>query len=338
MLLFTDGFDHYTSAQITRKWTSSVNAFIFAGNGRNGTNGLRFTGLSGCCARKTFTPSATVILGAGVRVATVIGTAGMLFRLQDLGSTQVALQLNTDLTLSVVIGSTVVATSVTTVTSEVYAYLEIKVVFGASGSVVVHKDGVAVITVASHNTIPTGNTSANSVIFGNTDVVTGPAQTAFTIDDFYIANGLGSVNNDFLGDVMVTTLFPTGAGDLTQWTPNSGSNWQNVDDPLAPDSSFNWGTAAGQVDLYAMGNLAATPADIFGVQWNAMVRKTDASSYVINSGMKFSTVHYGTINFTPNTDFQDFTDILDQNPDTSVDFTASDINGMQGGLRLYSIV
>jgi hypothetical protein len=262
----------------------------------------------------------------------------MLFRLQDLGTTQVALQLNTDLTLSVVIGSTVVATSTATLVSDTYAYLEIKVVFSASGSVTVHKNGVAIITVASHNTIPTGNSSANSVIFGNTDIVTGPAQTAFTIDDLYICNGLGSIRNDFLGDSMVTTLFPTGAGDLTQWTPFTGSNWQNVDDPLAPDAPYNWGTAAGQVDLYTPGNLAATPADIFGVQWNAMVRKTDASSYVINSAMKFSTIHYGTTGFTPNTDFQDFTDILEQNPDTSADFTESDINGMQGGIRLYSIV
>ncbi len=336
-LLYIDGFDHYVSTQITRKWTSAVNCFINQANGRNGTNSLRFTGLSGCVARRTFTPSATVIMGVAIRLAPTVGAAGMLFRLQDLGNDQVSLRLNTDSTVSVVIGSTTVATSVVALTAP-YQYLEIKVVFSASGSVTVHRDGVAIITVASHNTIPTGNSSANSVTFGNTAVVTGPAETAFDIDDLHICNGLGSVNNDFLGDVMVTTLFPTGAGDLTQWTPFTGSNWQNVDDPLAPDVPYNWGTAAGQVDLYTPGNLAATPADIFGVQWNAMVRKTDASSYVINSAMKFSTIHYGTTNFTPNTDFQDFLDILEQNPDTSVDFTESDINGMQAGLKLYSIV
>ncbi len=333
-----DSFDHYPSAEITRKWNAAPNAFIFTGNGRNGTNGLRLTGLSGCNARKTFTPSATVILGVAVRVASTIGTVGMLFRLQDLGSTQVALQLNTDLTLSVVVGSTVAATSTVALASDTYAYLEIKVVFSASGSVTVKKNGVAIITVASQNTIPTGHSSANSVIFGNVALVTTTPETAFTIDDLYIANGLGSIRNDFLGDVMVTTIFPTGAGDLTQWTPLSGSNWQNVDDPLAPDTTYNFGTSAGQVDLYGMGNLAATPASVFGLQWNAMVRKTDGSSYVINSGMKFSSIHYGTTGFTPNTDYQDFNEILEQNPDTSADFTEANINAMQAGLKLYSIV
>ena len=56
--------------------------------------------------------------------------------------------------------------------------------------------------------------------------------TGTTIDDFYICNDEGSINNDFLGNVKVRRVIPTGDGSLNQGLPSGGIGYRfmNVDE------------------------------------------------------------------------------------------------------------
>jgi len=58
------------------------------------------------------------------------------------------------------------------------------------------------------------------------------------IDDFYILDTLGGVNDDFLGPApYINTIWPSSAGTHTDWEPSAGSNWDTVDDADDVDTS-----------------------------------------------------------------------------------------------------
>jgi len=73
--------------------------------------------------------------------------------------------------------------------------------------------------------------------------------------------------------------FPNGAGATAQWTPNSGANWQAVDE-APPDSETTYvkATVAGLRDSYSFSDIAV-PADytVRAVIPTAFARRTDAA-------------------------------------------------------------
>ena len=114
---------------------------------------------------------------------------------------------------------------------------------------------------------------------------------------------------------------------------------QNVREVLVDDDgTFNYATAADKADLYALQDLPATPSSIFGVQWNAQLRKADASTYVLARAVKHAgTVYYGVNNISPGSVYQNFSDVMNINPGTMVAWTPSDVNALQAGCKLVSV-
>jgi len=55
----------------------------------------------------------------------------------------------------------------------------------------------------------------------------------YSIDDLVILDDEGTENNDFIGDVIIQTLVPDGAGSFNDWAPRAEANvWQQVDDTV----------------------------------------------------------------------------------------------------------
>lgn len=112
----------------------------------------------------------------------------------------------------------------------------------------------------------TGNTSTDftGVYYMVSDTTNALHFTGFRLDDLYVDTGTG--NSDAAPTVIsFDPVIEDGAGSSTQWTANTGNNYQAVDEAGAHDSDTTYvsTTSNGQVDLYSFGNV--TPPSGYGV-------------------------------------------------------------------------
>lgn len=344
-LRFVDSFDHYATANLAEKWTAVTSTpAISAGNGRRGTQSFRPS--TGHAITKTIDSQATWCIGFALRYTTLpIGACGV-FALLDAGTVQVDLRVNGDGTLSVTRNGTAVTggTSSGALTTGAYHYIEYRVTISSSVSAnawQVDVDGVNVITVtAGQSSKNTANATANGFKLGNA-ATGGSTVGTLDFDDLYACDGQGSVNNgSFLGDVAVSVLYPASAGNYAQWTPDSGSNYARVDETLCDgDSSYVETGTAGNLDSYTFGNLGGSPSSIFGVQWCAESRKTDASTYNVRRHFRSGGTDYVDSNdISLPSSYSIAQKVLETNPATSAAWTVSDLQGSEWGIKLNSVV
>jgi hypothetical protein len=294
MLLFCDGFDHYATADILKKW-SAVN---FAPN-INATTGRRGGGAIGGLTNGRYVKkvlaantSDTVIAGfainptntdSGGRIFLVTDSAGFnQFDLYLNANNQVLLRKYANTTASTL------ATSAKVLPINAYSYIEVKVKLSSTttGTYEVRINGgvaFAVTTVVTRNT-SSSTDSILSFILGGIDTNT-PIPW---LDDFYICDGSGSANNDFLGDVRIDTLYPNGAGTNTQFTSsNAGGThryWRvNLDmsgSPVFTEMQFR--TTSGGANV-ATGGTAMVSGNVFSGSASNLFDGSTATTMGFNS-------------------------------------------------------
>ena len=168
-----------------------------------------------------------------------------------------------------------VSTSVATAPARGWHYVELQVTQGSGNGVLsVLLNGVLAIQMNAQDTIRGGGpllTAFIGAIPGQSCPLT------LDVDDFYIADTSGSINNTFLGDVRVDTLKAQADGSLNQWTvtPSGTAAWEAVSDEDESTSISAPSTGLRQSFDVAPLPVMATPA-IFGVQLSMLARKTDA--------------------------------------------------------------
>lgn len=92
-------------------------------------------------------------------------------------------------------------------------------------------------------------------------------------DNFFICDQTGSTHNDFLGEVIIEGIRPSGVGSSTAWTSsNANPNWQNLQDQS--DSTYVSTSTNLAKDLYAFGDLANTGDTISAVKISSKMRNT----------------------------------------------------------------
>lgn len=97
-------------------------------------------------------------------------------------------------------------------------------------------------------------------------------------DDLYVLNGLGSINNDLLGDCVVLAQNPNGNGNYSEWDGSDGNsvnNYQLVDEEPFSSTDYVSTSTAGDRDTYAFSNLSGV-SDILAAQIVATGGKTDS--------------------------------------------------------------
>lgn len=311
MQLFLDSFDHYADADKASKWTQYVTSGTSAGSadttiaavGARSTNGLRMrtsTGIfTGCgslnCVPSTPAPSgATLIVGFRYRCVTAfnlqtVGTDpeaftaanSCLFACRLVGVTQWWVRVNTDGTLSVYRGTTLLGTTSSALTQNVYAYVEIKVLLHASaGTVDVRFNGFSVLALTGVNTQNAGSSVWNEFRFGPFTNASVTNAKEWNIDDLYVADASGSAWNDFKGDTRVDATFPNAAGNTSNFTRSTGSDQSATIDEAAAngDTDYNSSAVISDKDTLNFPNAPVPGADIFGLQVVVQVRKTDAGA------------------------------------------------------------
>lgn len=336
-LLFCDGFDHYTTnAQLLTKWTSNVSgtAAPSAGNGRNSTASLRSSS-NASISKSLGVNSVTLIGGMAFKESDRSGAVGILMEFRDGATVQVGCYANTDGTIVIKrngAGGTALGTSTYAIPLGSWIYIEFKATIDNAGTAEVRVNGTSVVS-ASGDTQQSANAYAGTFVVGMV-----AASTACDIDDVYVCNGLGTRNNDYLGDIRIETLFANGAGYSTQWAPvGAANNYQCIDETTPNDDTDYVATSgAAYIDSYTFADLISTSGTIMGIQSCLRARKDDAGSRTVQPLYRpTSTTYSGTIASLGNS-YLYYMDIQEVNPETTAAWTISEINGSEFGVKLVT--
>lgn len=280
-LLFCDGFDHYVTADLLKKWTRGFGN-ILNNVGRRGSAAW-YGSLNTHETGKAFTPKTTLIVGMAANFG---GTGGAVpaastsFLTFSDPATQLMLHLNDDLSISAYRGAgvTLLGTSApNVVTLATYHYIECRVVFDqVAGAVEVRVNGATVLNLSAIDTCQTANAYASQVVIRNF----GAFNTYY--DDLYICDGAGVQNNTFLGDIRIDTLRPNYDGNYNEFTPTPvGNHWDTVDEPTIDTANYVATTIPGAKESFQYTDIEAVTGTIKAVQVSSAFSKDDAGTRLV---------------------------------------------------------
>lgn len=215
-----------------------------------------------------------------------------------------------------------------------WCYIEMKVYHHSSnGTIEVRINSCPVLELSSINTVPTGDISDRCGIGNNTDRYDNKNAR---ICDFYVCDGSGSKNNDFLGPVTVDTLFPDG-DDTTEFETTGNGNYAthyeqvNGKDALWDDDYIEDGTTGNQ-DIFTYQN-AQNFASIHGViGWTTSNYVSTSNTYKMLCESDNSTLT--SSNITPGSAFQTDKFVVEDDPASSFAWTPRTINSIKFGLEI----
>lgn len=272
-LLFIEGFDVYnSSSQLSPgKWDILNGAPTFT-TGRLGINKCIILASNSEYIEKLVNNIGPFVIGFAMKLV-ASPSAETILECYEGGVANFKVQVNTSRKLEVTnTAGTIVGTSTLALGVGTWYYIEIKATISNTGSVEVKIDSATEINATSIDIMNSANTYIDNIrLRGNSADI--------AIDDFYLLDTTGTINNNFLGDSRIDPFFPT-ADNTVQWTPSTGTdNFAMVDDAIPDgDSTYVYSSTPGDIDLYDFTDMPVGTGDVFGVQVVANARKMDAGS------------------------------------------------------------
>ncbi len=335
-LRYFDGFDFYATGDLAARY------HIATGGMRVNPTGGRFgTGAIDCGngggnekVAKFFEPQASWVVGFCYKFA-YSGYNTILSDLSDANGRQVELRMNASNQLQMTANGTVLATGTASLLPNTWYYIEYKATVSDScpaNSCQARVGGVLDLTVpAGSDTNPQNSGSASRVSLNYENF-----HTYQWYDDFYVLDGAGPHNTDFLGDVRVETLLPNAQGVYQDFAVHgAASNYQAVNEATQDgDTTYVYASAVGKTDTYRFPNLVSNPDAIAGMQLITIVRKDDAGSHAMKGLLRIGGADY----LGPEQGVQDsycyLTSVFETNPATGQPWGGDDVNGVEAGFRI----
>jgi|SRR5215510_1913267 len=337
-LRFMDGFDHYASADLAKKWnSSSYSSFLTINSaaGRRGTSGLR-ANASGTVqyAGITLDSQTTWIVGMALLAATIPSNA-LFLSFWDGANFQCEMRLNTTGTFTFLRSPTVLGTTTNVISQNTFYYIEVRVLISTTvGTVDIRVNGTSWLALTGQNTQAGSANTANTIRIGNIAANGSMGQTDF--DDFYLCDGTGSAPyNTFLGDCRIDTLFPNAEGGTQQWTPSTGTSHYTLVDETAPNTTdYVSSITPTQRELFGMQNLTTITGTIYGAQACLATMKSDAGSRVIRNVIRSGSSDSLGANVTLGTSQLYQISLHTTDPATSTAWTETGVNNAQVGAEV----
>ena len=345
-LRFIDSFDHYDTAHMDEKWLNKATRHsISAGNGRHGSDALYMAGNAspvGYSRIPVTDVQTTWIVGFALKFTNFTSNSGddrypTFPRFRSASGTEMLLQRQTHSSLPMPLqirrgdyNNTILATGSKIIQLNQWYYVEIKYFANNStGTVEVKINGVVDMSFGPGDTVLSSD-QINDIQFGGSKY-TGDHY----IDDLYVCDALGGVNDDYLGDIRVDALLPDGAGASTDWTPSAGANYQCVDEvPPNDDTDYVSENTLTDHDTYTFGNSPVSAGTIIGVQQNILARKDDAGARSIKGMIRSGGTDYPQTTHVLGDSYIYFLDIFEQDPNTAAAWIIAGINAAEFGQRL----
>ena len=339
-LVFMDSFDHYTSStDLLTKYASTNEAAINTG-GRWGTSAI-YNGAYGRGQLRSlqFTSCDTYIIG----LAYLSNNAAADFPIISLREGTIThvyvYPVKESRVFRVARGDgTILGTATTLYGVNIWMYLELKVVVhDSAGSFELRMNGTSIVSASGVDTRNGGTGVINEFMLFDTGGSGANDNDNSWMDDLYFCNNIGPVSNNFLGDIRVQYLVPTGVGAKTQFTPSTGSNWQTVDETAPSDTDYNSASTPGAMDLFGMANLSGNGL-VYGVQTILRGKKDDAgfrgakpAFFKANGTGSTDRYYTGTQSPVGDTFYPAPIQIYNTSPDTGVAWTVDEVNALQYG-------
>lgn len=336
-ILFFTGFDYYDTDQVQRVWPYYSNGSSLL-SGRFGGRGWVWNNEAGFLAAPV-TASSTIIMGMAFSMAYGDATNPIIV-FQDATTstsspiTQIDVRITNDAAIQVTRNGSVLGTSLPNLfLFGFWNYIEVKVFINDStGLVQVRLNGQTYLNVAAVDTKYTGNNYVNMI---RIQPFASSGSYNFKIDDLYVLNDTGAMNNTFLGECRVQTQFPTADGDQNDFAITGAStNWEAVsENPADDDTSFISSAVVGDADNFEMGTVALTGA-VYGVQINVMHRKDDVGTRTITPILKSGTTTYEGALISCQSEYTVAQKIWEQDPDTTANWTNTLLNNIKAGVKI----
>jgi hypothetical protein len=336
-LIFCDSFDHYATS--TQKWIAGPDApiAISSAGARHGIQGLRTSNYNQSLIQ-TFSARATWIVGFAYRVNSTAATYKIV-TLNDSASVQAGCWINASTgQINVVRNGTVLGTSTTVLVPSTWYYIEFKgTIDNATGVAVLKINDTTEVSLSGIDTQNTANANANQIEIGGSY---GGSSSGYLLDfdDVYICdNSGGAPNNDFLGDVRVDALMPSGNGNssnLVGSDADSTDNYLLVDEiPPNDDTDYVESATVTDEDTYVYGNLDSTSGTVYGVQIVPRARKTDAGARAIASVARLSATEVDSADKVLSSSYTYQPDVRETKPGGGA-WTIADVNSAEFGVKV----
>ena len=317
-IIFIDGFDNYQVA--SEKWTDGNGA---SGNDLTGTKAR--TGIGCAVVAGVLSPSyafgstAGPIYAGAAMMVTSISSGGKPVSFRQGGNIICSINIQPDGSVNIRSsgGFSSPSSAPNLVQNNTYAYFELScALVGNVVTATARINGFVVLTGVTYS------------VGGSTDIDSlypegpGGGATGY-LDDLYICNGLGSVNNGFLGAVRIYTGVPVSDATPLDWTPSTGTTHYSLVNEIPPDngSTYVSDNVVSDVDQY----FHATGSPPSGVKILAVQHDIDLN--IAESGSRQVS---SCINGTPHgaatltTTFHIYTEPYDVNPVTGIGWKITD--------------
>lgn len=341
-LIFLDSFDHYSTSQILRKWTSTpvgaLGAVVVDGRTNKGVS-VGVWGLSKTIGTAEYH---RLTMGAALNCPSYSGNiitfsniiSGLVASISHVGDGR--------LKFTIANGVSTPASTVVIALNEWY-YIEfscnVQVAPIGGGKVQIQYTMEARVNEETVlNDSPAAIVDESPLITDHDKFATfslgGPPGGARSIyDDVYVTD------SGYLGDIRVKVLYPNAVGDVTMWTPNGpGDNYTKVKEhPADDDVTFVYSGAADDIDLYQLDDIdPGFLGEIRGAQALWLVDKSDMGLAIIRGQWKSGGVVYDPLDgdFYPSA-LHYLYDIEAEQLSlfTGAPWTVEEINGLQLGIK-----
>jgi len=247
-----------------------------------------------------------------------------LVEYKDGTTTQIKLLVNSAGQLQVVHGGgAILATTPDYYDDPTWKHVEFKAMIdNAAGAFEVRVNERIVLSASGVDTQNTANASANRVYFGVGDRL---------LDNLWICDGAGATFNNFIGELRVITRRPNAPGFYTQWTPNTGLNWEAVDDEQTDnDTTYVSSIAPDNKDSFPLVALGVDSGAILAVGQNIRARKDDVDQREIAMLARQDSTDYEGANLELLATYRNWKEIRTTCPDTT-EWTRENFAAMQFG-------
>ena len=333
-LIMMDGFDHYSiEYRSDCKWDANSGLLNYFTGGRNGGGYKQFNGYSGFLD-KAIDNKKTLICGVAIYNIGDISNNQDFMRFMEGGINQISLRhtnyASSQSRIAAYRNGTLLGdTGIAVVGINSWYYLEAKIVIDSTGgSVEVRVNGTTVLNLTEQNTQATTNAYIDNFMLVGQD-------SDIRYDDFYMCDDSGTVNNDFLGDVRVVTVYPDSDGTYNDFTPSTGTDHTTlVGDKSSFDSNYNEGDTVNQKETYNF-NAGVPMVPIYGVQFTSVVNNEGAGNRKLKNMAHIDGEDYIlTKEISLNDTIILHSDPLDTLPSDASNWSVLKINNIEFGVKI----
>lgn len=354
-LEYLHGYNDIATADLTvgptPAFSTISSATVQGTTKRHGNHALGFSSAAGYAFKTGLSSASTRILGFAFRVDSLASQNGHCFATMGIGSpiyvggseqVHVSLCLTSTGALQVYngrplshtnasgTGTSLGSASSQTLSAGQWYYIEIVATFHAStGSVEVWVDGVRWLNITGADTVDGSTATADTIAFA----ATATASTYY--DDVYSVSGTGGIRTTRLGPIKVlTNIVETGAGANDDFTRSTGADTGALLDDATPDgnSTYVESTSIGNKVTNTLPAYTAS-GQVLAVQVRLQVQKTDVAAREATPLLRVNGTDYQGTQTPLTTTYGELVHIFEESPDTSNDFTDSEISGAEAGLE-----